>query len=143
MSKWPMRGHFRYLRFKTFPMTLRTPQCEVFWAFLLSSKHSGVPKDSNPSLFSKCWASPPHLAKVGLRHYIPGVEDLFQVGDHLVKMEHGGSRSRVISWRIWRDSEGKWQFQQESTDEQSFSIFPSNFAPLKLVAEGDQSQFVA
>jgi hypothetical protein len=70
------------------------------------------------------------------------VEDLFQVGDHLVKMEHNGSRSRVISWRIWRDSEGKWQFQQESTDEQSFSIFPSNFAPLRLVAEGDQSQFV-
>ncbi len=46
MSKWPMRGHFRYLRFKTFPMTLRTPQCEVFWALLSSSKHSGVPEDS-------------------------------------------------------------------------------------------------
>jgi len=46
MPKWPMRGHFRYLRFKTFPMTPRTPQCRVFWAFLLSSKHSGVPEDS-------------------------------------------------------------------------------------------------
>jgi len=34
ISKWPMRGHFRYLRFKTFPMTPRTPQCEVFWALL-------------------------------------------------------------------------------------------------------------
>ncbi len=31
MSKWPMRGHFRYLRFETFSMTPRTPQCEVFW----------------------------------------------------------------------------------------------------------------
>jgi hypothetical protein len=51
MSKWPMRGHFRYLRFKTFPMTPRTPQCEVFWALLLSSKHSGVPEDSkSPTL---------------------------------------------------------------------------------------------
>jgi len=75
------------------------------------------------------------------RFYIPSVEDLFQIRDHLVRVEHGGSRSRVISWRIWRDSEGKWQFQQESTDEQSFSIFPSNFAPLRPIAEGDQSKF--
>jgi hypothetical protein len=51
MSKWPMRGHFRYLRFKTFPMTLRTPQWEVFWAFLSNSKHSGVSEDSkSPTL---------------------------------------------------------------------------------------------
>jgi hypothetical protein len=69
------------------------------------------------------------------------VEDLFQIGDHLVRMEHGGLRAHVISWRIWRDSEGKWQFQQESTDEQSFSIIPSNFAPLKPIAKGDQSEF--
>jgi len=51
MSKWPMRGQFRYLCFKTFPMTPRTPLCEVFWALLLSSKHSGVPEDSkSPTL---------------------------------------------------------------------------------------------
>jgi len=46
-----MRGHFQYLRFKTFSMTPRTPQCEVFWAFLSSSKHSGVLEDSKSSLF--------------------------------------------------------------------------------------------
>jgi len=34
-----------------------------------------------------------------------------------------------------------WQFQQESTDEQSFSIFSSNFAPLRPIAKGDQSDF--
>jgi hypothetical protein len=51
MSKWPMRGHFRYLCFKTFPMTPRTPQCEVFWALLSNPKHSGVPEDSkSPTL---------------------------------------------------------------------------------------------
>jgi hypothetical protein len=51
MSKWPMRGHFRYLRFKTFPMTPRTPQCKVFWALLSNSKHSRVPEDSkSPTL---------------------------------------------------------------------------------------------
>ncbi len=32
-------------------MTPRTPQCEVFWAFLLNSEHSGVPEDSkSPTL---------------------------------------------------------------------------------------------
>jgi hypothetical protein len=75
------------------------------------------------------------------RFFIPGVEDLFQTGDRVVRVEHAGSRSRLISWRIWRDPEWKWQFQQESTDEQSFSIFPSNFAPLRPVAEGFQSEF--
>jgi hypothetical protein len=46
-----MRGHFRYLRFKTFPMTPITPQCEVFWALLWNSKHSGVLEDSkSPTL---------------------------------------------------------------------------------------------
>jgi pinin len=34
-----------------------------------------------------------------------------------------------------------WQFQQESTDEQNFSTFPSDFVPLKPVAEGDQPEF--
>ncbi len=62
-----MRGHFLHLRFKNFSMTLRTFQCEVFWVLLSSSEHSGVPEDSKSSLFSKCWASPPHLPKVGLR----------------------------------------------------------------------------
>jgi hypothetical protein len=66
MSEWPMRGHFRYLRFKTFPMTLRTPKCKVFWALLLSSKHSGVPEDSkccNPTL-AKCGGEAQHLQKL-------------------------------------------------------------------------------
>jgi hypothetical protein len=76
MSKSTMRGHFRYIRFKNFPMTPRTPQCEVFWALLSSSEHSGVPEDSKSSFFSKCWASPPHLAKVGLRQ-----EDFRQEGE--------------------------------------------------------------
>jgi hypothetical protein len=48
MSKWPMRGHFRHLHFKTFPMTPRTPQCKLFCPLLLNSKHSRVPEDSKP-----------------------------------------------------------------------------------------------
>jgi hypothetical protein len=46
-----MRGHFGHLHFKTFSMTPRTPQCKVFWALLLNSKHLGVLEDSkSPTL---------------------------------------------------------------------------------------------
>jgi hypothetical protein len=85
----------------------------------------------------KLVVSPNHFVRL----YIPGVEDLFQVGDRLLKVEHSGSSSRLISWRIWRNQEEGWQFQQESTDEQSFSTFPSDFVPLRPVAEGVQSEF--
>ncbi len=44
-------GIFDIYVFKTFPMTPRTPQCEVFCALLSSSEHSGVPEDSNSQLF--------------------------------------------------------------------------------------------
>jgi len=85
----------------------------------------------------KLAVSPNHF----VRSYIPGVEDLFQVGNRLLRVEHSGSSSRLLSWRIWRNQEAGWQFQQESTDEQSFSTFPSGFMPLRAVAEGDQSEF--
>ncbi len=65
MSKWPMRGHFRYLRFKTFPMTPRTPQFEVFFPFLSSSEHSGVPKDSKSSTFPSVGLHPHTWPKWG------------------------------------------------------------------------------
>jgi len=32
-----------------------------------------------------------------VRLYIPGVEDLFQEGDRLLRVEHSGSRSHLIS----------------------------------------------
>ncbi len=85
----------------------------------------------------KSAVSPNHFVKL----YMPGVEDLFQEGDRLLRVEHGRSRSRLISWKIWRSQEGEWKFQQESTDEQSFTIVPSNIAPLKPIAEGAQSEF--
>jgi hypothetical protein len=71
------------------------------------------------------------------------VEDLFQTGDRIIRIEHGGLRSRLICWRIWHDAEDSWQFQQESSDEQIFSVISSNFSPLHLkpVTEGEQSTF--
>jgi len=65
MSELPMRGHFRYLSFKTFPMTPRTPQCKVFCPLLLSSKHSGVPEDSQPPTFPSVGLHPHTWPKWG------------------------------------------------------------------------------
>jgi len=81
--------------------------------------------------------SPNHF----IRLYIPGVEDLFAEGDRLVRIEHNGFRSRIISWGIWRNKSGGWRFQQQSSDEQRFSTFTSNFEPLSPVHEGTQSEF--
>jgi hypothetical protein len=69
MSKWPMRGQFRHLHFKTFPMTPRKPQCEVFWPFNSSSEFSEVPEDSKFPLLG-VWASPSHLAQSGVATHI-------------------------------------------------------------------------
>ncbi len=65
MSESPMRGHFRYLRFKTFPTTPKTPQCEVFCPLLSSSKHSGVPEDSQPPTFPSVGLHPHTWPKWG------------------------------------------------------------------------------
>ncbi|CAK9228075.1 unnamed protein product [Sphagnum troendelagicum] len=81
--------------------------------------------------------SPDHF----IRLYIPGVEDLFVKGDRLVRIEHIEFRSRIISWGIWRNKSGGWRFQQQSSDEQQFSTFTSNFEPLSPVREGTQSEF--
>jgi hypothetical protein len=71
------------------------------------------------------------------------VEDLFQTGDQIIRIEHGGSRSRLIYWQVGRDARDNWQFQLESSDEQAFSLIPSNFSamPLRPVFKGEQATF--
>jgi hypothetical protein len=69
MSELPMRGHFRYLRFKTFSMTPSTPQCKVFWALLSSSKHSGVPEDSKLLTFPSVGLHPHTWPKWGCDNF--------------------------------------------------------------------------
>jgi len=81
--------------------------------------------------------SPNHFVRL----YIPGVEDLYQEGDRLLRVEHSGSKSRLINWRIWRSQKAEWRFQQESTDEQKFDTVPSIFEPVKPIHEGVQSEF--
>jgi len=57
-------------------------------------------------------------------------------------VEHLGLRSCILSWRIWQDVEQKLQYQLESTNVQTFSTLPSDIIPLRLVMEGDQSEFL-
>jgi hypothetical protein len=54
---------------------------------LFAERQRSVPRLGNIWVF-KFAVSPNHFT----RFYIPGVEDLFKVGDHLVKVEHGGSK---------------------------------------------------
>jgi len=63
--------------------------------FLSLKKQNSTPRIGD-ILIPWFYVSPNHF--VGL--YIPGVEDLFQIGDQVIKVEHLGSRSRILSWRI-------------------------------------------
>jgi len=69
---------------------------------MFAERQRGVPRLGDIWI-PKAAVSPNHFA----RFYIPGVEDLFHTGDRLVRVEHAGSRSHLISWRVWRDPKGK------------------------------------
>jgi len=75
-----------YRRNSTTPPILRriTP--------LFAERQSSVPRLGDIWV-PKLVVSPNHFVKL----YIPDVEDLFQVGDQLLRVEHSGSRSRLIS----------------------------------------------
>jgi hypothetical protein len=58
---------------------------------LFVERQSSVPRLGNIWV-PKLAVSPNHFVKL----YIPGVEDLFQDGDRLLRVEHNESRSRLI-----------------------------------------------
>ncbi len=102
-------GGYRPLSYRpvfTSPPTLRRVAPE------LAERQASIPRLGDISI-PKSAISPNHFVRL----YIPGVEDLYQEGDRLFRVEHSGSRSRLINWRIWRNQEGGWRFQQESRDE--------------------------
>jgi len=92
MSELPMRGHFRYLRFKNFPMTPRTPQCEVFSPLLSSSENSGVLWDSQPPTFPSVGLHPHTWPKWGC--------DIccFVMGPTFGFIEEFKGTSNVLTW---------------------------------------------
>jgi hypothetical protein len=81
-----MRGHFRYLRFKTFPTTPRTPQCEVFCPLLSSSEHSGVPEGSKSPTFPSVGLHPHTWPKWGCDRSPHVVESHFNIHHFLMPL---------------------------------------------------------
>jgi hypothetical protein len=86
-----MRGHFRHLHFKTFAMTPRTPQCEVFWPFNSSSEFLGVPEDSKFPLLG-VWASPSQLDQSGVVIVV-----------HIKGIDIKGGEGGGCQGRIWKE----------------------------------------
>lgn len=82
--------------------------------------------------------SPNHFPRL----YILDVEDLFQSRDQIFRLEHSGTRSRLLCWKIWHTTIKLLQHQIESLDEQLFSLTPSNFIPLGPIKEGDQPKLL-
>ncbi len=130
MERGPRSTHQSYRSTSTTPPTLR----RIAPAF--SERLSGLPRLGDIWV-PKSATSPNHFTRL----FIPGIKDLFQEGDRLIRVEHSGSRSRLISWRVWRTQAGEWKFQQESTDEQKISIVPVVIPPLKPIYEGVQAEF--
>jgi len=97
MERWDGCQPQNYKHNSTTPPILRriTP--------LLVERQSSVPRLGDIWI-PKLVVLPNHFVRL----YIPGVEDLFQVGDRLFRVEHSRSTSRLISWRIWQNQEGVW-----------------------------------
>jgi hypothetical protein len=103
----------------------------------ISERQNITPRIGDIWIPPRC-VSPNHFVRL----YIPSVEDLFQIGDQVIRLEHLGSRFRILSWKIWWDAEQRLQYQLKSIDEQTFSTLPSNIMLLRPVMEGDQSEFL-
>jgi len=99
MSELPMRGHFRYLRFKTFPMTPKKPQCKLFWALLSSFEHSGVPEDSKSPTFPSVGLHPHTWPKWGcdnLTHHDPDSGEATTFPHIVFSASHRGGYIRMV-----------------------------------------------
>lgn len=74
------------------------------------------------------------------RFYIPGVEDLLQPSDKILRVQHVGMRSRLLNWKIWHTSDVDYNTNWNLQMNNSVFLIPSTFIPLALVDEGDQSK---
>jgi hypothetical protein len=75
--------------------------------------------------------SPSHFVKF----YIPSVEDLFWIGDRILKMDNTRLRACLMSWRACQDDGLELRWQLHSTNEQCFTFLPSKVVILNLIQE--------
>jgi len=71
------------------------------------------------------------------------VEDLLQAGDKILRVQHVGMRSRLLSWKIWHTSDVDYSTNWNLYMNNFVFLIPSTFIPLALVSEGDQSKSLA
>jgi hypothetical protein len=64
------------------------------------------------------------------------MEDLFWVGNQILRVENLRVRSRLISWKAFDDENFRIQWQMNSTDEQTFILLPSDVVILDPIIEG-------
>jgi hypothetical protein len=56
--------------------------------------------------------------------FIPGMEKWFQLRDKLVKVEHVGVISRLVSWLLKINQDGSHQWIEESEDHVDLCVYP-------------------
>jgi len=64
------------------------------------------------------------------------MEDLFWVGNQILRVGNLRVRSRLISWKAFDDENFRIQWQMNSTDEQTFILLPSDVVILDPIIEG-------
>jgi hypothetical protein len=64
------------------------------------------------------------------------VEDLFRIGDQILRVENSRARFCLISWKAFDDNNFKIQWQMDSIDEQIFILLPSDVVILDPVQGG-------
>jgi hypothetical protein len=95
-------------------MTLRTPQCKVFFLLLLSSEHSGVPEDSESQLFQVLGFTPTLGQSRGatiVEKLLPDIEDQVKAIEQLAKYRNSegefghpfvkASAKKLPGWKWW------------------------------------------
>jgi hypothetical protein len=72
---------------------------------------------------------------------MPEIENLFQAGNMIVRVEASSLSSQLVCWRLWQNVELQQAWQLDSSDEQIFSPLPIVFQNLIPVAKGEQQKF--
>ncbi len=121
-------------------MTPRTPQCEFFWPFNLSSEFSRVPGDSKFPLLG-VWASPSHLAQSGVATEM--ANGLSQIAiEKLDKNNFQVWKFRIMNFLMGK---GYWEFITGDEKEPPLPETPHNnkFKPIKLGMKSKESLILA